>query len=51
LFSQSIVGGKITTFGTYPFMALLGYMNVTRHRNFDYECGGTVINKYYVLQE
>merc|ERR1739848_775955 len=47
LFSQSILGGKTTKFGSYPFMALLGYEHP--RYGLTYECGGTVINKYYIL--
>merc|ERR1711863_201887 len=48
LFSQSILGGKTTKFGSYPFMALLGYEHP--RYGLTYECGGTVINKYYIVQ-
>ena len=47
MFSQSILGGKTTKFGSYPFMALLGYEHP--RYGLTYECGGTVINKYYIL--
>lgn len=39
---SNIVGGRITKVGDFPYMALLGYDGF-------YGCGGSVINKYYVL--
>ena len=39
---SNIVGGKVTKVGDFPYMALLGYNGV-------YGCGGSVINKWYVL--
>ena len=39
---SNIVGGTITKLGDFPYMALLGY-------DGKYECGGSLINKWYVL--
>merc|ERR1712223_198798 len=57
-----VIGGEITKFGDFPFMALLGYnktitsrtrsgsrTNPLRNHPYDYNCGAAVINKYYVL--
>jgi len=51
LVDVSIIGGRDTKFGDYPFMALLGYnrTNPTRGSPYSYNCGGAVINKYYVI--
>ena len=45
--SGFIVGGEDTRIGEFPFMALLG-LNETR-QGFKFICGGTLINKWYVL--
>ena len=37
-----IVGGTKTKLGDFPYMALLNY-------NGSFECGGSLINKWYVL--
>ena len=44
---NNIVGGSITKLGEITFMALLGYEKLPG-RNF-YTCGGSIINKFYVL--
>ena len=45
---SNIVGGRKTKLGDYPYMALLGKIS-----SFDqkilYSCGGSLINKWYVL--
>jgi len=50
-FSVRVTGGLNTQFGDYPFVALLGYkkINQNRGREYDYNCGGAVINEYYIL--
>jgi len=49
-FVIKIFDGLPAELGDYPFMALLGYKtNQNRGRAYDYNCGGTVINKYYIL--
>ena len=52
LIMTNIVGGKTAKFGDYPYMALLGY-SLRNPRNGEseilYRCGGSLINKYYVL--
>jgi len=47
---SNIVGGRKAKIGEYPFMALLGYdsPNVAGNEIF-YVCGGSLINKKYVL--
>ena len=47
---SNIVGGNIAKIGEYPWMALLGYdsPNVAGNEIF-YVCGGSLINKKYVL--
>ena len=44
------VNGEIAPFGEYPWMALLGYDPLKKggSDNF-YVCGGSLINKHYVL--
>merc|ERR1712241_881499 len=44
----NIVGGSITKSGDFPYMALLG--SKAKNRNaIQYTCGGSLINKWYVL--
>ena len=43
---EHIVGGTVARVGEFPYMALLGY-NVSNE--IQYGCGGSVINKWYVL--
>ena len=47
---SNIVGGKIAKIGEYPWMALLGYNppNIPGNDLY-YVCGGSLINKKYVL--
>ena len=42
----SIRGGLNAKFGEFPYMALLGYGNGSQ---LIYKCGGSVINKWYIL--
>ena len=44
--SSIIVGGSITKLGDFPYMALLGY---DVFGQIYYTCGGSLINKWYVL--
>ena len=50
-----IIGGKITKPGELPYHAALGYKSKFRSKRrrgkFDYNCGGTLINRYYFLQK
>ena len=45
-----IVGGETAERGDYPWMALLGF-DINKGRKVDrfYICGGSLINKHYVL--
>ena len=48
----NIVGGKTAKFGDFPYMALLGYRSdlpITGKTDTFYTCGGSLINKWYVL--
>ena len=45
--TENIVGGNTTQPGEFPYMALLGYKSEDNIIKF--LCGGTLINKYYVL--
>ena len=48
--SANIVGGKTAKRGDYPWMALIGYDPPQRSgSDIFYLCGGSVINKHYVL--
>jgi len=45
----NIVGGRKTKFGDYPYMVLIGY-DVDDDGTIDgYRCGGSLINKWYIL--
>ena len=45
-----IVNGRRAKIGEYPWMALLGYdYNLPGFANPLYVCGGSLINKWYVL--
>ena len=47
---SNIVGGKTTKLGDFPYMALIGYdpASISGNEIF-YRCGGSLINKWYVL--
>ena len=50
--SANIVGGKRAKPGDFPYMALIGYGTTTNQKGetvTSYNCGGSLINKYYVL--
>ena len=51
LVPSNIVGGRETKYGDFPYMALLGYYKsyLGRKENTYYECGGSLINRWYVL--
>ncbi|KAJ8721367.1 hypothetical protein PYW07_002142 [Mythimna separata] len=42
-----IYGGQLTELDEFPWMALLGYKN--RTGTITYQCGGTLINRRYIL--
>ena len=44
---SNIVGGKITKNGDFPYMALLG--KTASDGKILWSCGGSLINKWYVL--
>jgi len=44
-----IVGGEDTRIGQFPFVALLGKNSKRRRGSIFWHCGGTLINKWYVL--
>ena len=46
---SEIVGGSIAKSGEYPWMVLLGSRSVNFDGKVRYGCGGTLINKWYVL--
>ena len=46
--NQFVIGGNDALKGEFPFMALLAYP-FGKIGNFIYACGGTLINKRYVL--
>ena len=46
---SEIVGGSIAKSGEYPWMVLLGSCSVNFDNKVRYGCGGTLINKWYVL--
>ena len=47
--SGLIIGGSTAARGEFPFAALLGYENLGGQRPIVYKCGGTLINRRYVL--
>jgi len=44
-----IIGGEETKRGELPYQAALGYKSVKRPGKYDYNCGGTLINRRYVI--
>merc|ERR1719411_2418621 len=46
-----ILGGNATDIGEFPFLALLGNISVSqsRGRTIKWGCGGSIINKWFVL--
>ena len=44
----NIRGGKNAKHGEFPYMALLGFNSVAG-RGIIFQCGGSVINKWFVL--
>ena len=54
-FGVRIVGGELTKNGDFPYMALLGYRETKKSKKKGiitrtlYKCGGSLINKNYVL--
>ena len=44
---SNIVGGRKTKLGDFPYMALLG--KIALDGKILYSCGGSLINKWYVL--
>ena len=45
---SNIVGGKRAKLGDFPYMALLGKISPIDGK-ISYSCGGSLINKWYVL--
>ena len=45
---SNIVGGSITKTGDFPYMALIGSITKSDGK-VQYTCGGSLINKWYVL--
>merc|ERR1711935_15042 len=45
----NIVGGKTAKRGDYPFIALIGYDPPGFGSDIFYTCGGSLINKHYIL--
>jgi len=43
-----IAGGESAKLGQFPFMAQLGFLNPINQK-IEYTCGGSLINKYFVL--
>jgi secreted trypsin-like serine protease len=46
--NENIIGGTAAKPGEFPYMALLGYKS-KENIGISFRCGGTLINKYYVL--
>lgn len=47
--SDRIVGGTEAALGQYPWMALLGFRDKTGNDDVIFSCGGSLINKLYIL--
>ena len=45
---EHIVGGRKAKLGEFPYMALLGY-DANKNGIRQYNCGGSLINEWYVL--
>ena len=51
-FSLFLAGGVATELGAFPYMAVLGYNTFVNQKNEtkkNYDCGGSLINRWYVL--
>ena len=46
---SNIVGGRVAKVGDYPYMALIYYDKNDDGKLSGYRCGGSLINKWYVL--
>lgn len=51
--TDRIIGGKNANMGAYPWIARIGYRIIKskpiNSKEFDFICGGTLINKYNVI--
>ena len=47
--ATNIIGGTTAKLGDYMYTALLGYKNLAVEGRIDYLCGGSLINRFYVL--
>lgn len=45
---SNIFNGNVTKIGEVTYMALLGYF-IADEQRIEYGCGGSIINKYYIL--
>ena len=49
LYISNIIGGRKTKFGDYPYMAVIYYDKNDDGEISGFRCGGSLINKWYVL--
>jgi len=47
--AYTILGGEDALQGEFPFMALIGYHSLPNNDTIFYTCGGSVLNKKYIL--
>ncbi|XP_057338091.1 CLIP domain-containing serine protease HP8-like [Microplitis mediator] len=47
--TDRIIGGKNASMGMYPWIARIGYSSDLTGSDISYRCGGTLINKLYVV--
>lgn len=47
--TDRIIGGTAAALGQFPWMARLGYTTPTNKIDIGFRCGGTLLNKLYVL--
>lgn len=47
--TDRIIGGKNASLGMYPWIARIGYSSDLTGSEISYRCGGTLINKLYVV--
>ncbi|XP_071648979.1 CLIP domain-containing serine protease B4-like [Temnothorax longispinosus] len=47
--SDRIIGGKNASLGAYPWIARIGYSMPNAPGTLSYRCGGTIINRQYIV--
>ncbi|XP_077260708.1 CLIP domain-containing serine protease B4-like [Temnothorax americanus] len=47
--NDRIIGGKNASLGAYPWIARIGYNMPNAPGTLSYRCGGTIINRQYIV--